>query len=128
MDNTAANETGKLEQITEVCHIEWECSEHARTQRFYEEVFGWKFSEGHGELIFCSTAKGHLGAFVRVAAPKPATSTVVYFTVSEIEPYVAAALRCGGAVHAAKHPVPSVGWSAQISDPDGNVLGLVQFE
>ena len=35
--------------------------------------------------------------------------------------------KLGGQIARGKQPVPNVGWSATVTDPDGNRVGLVQF-
>ena len=43
-----------------------------------------------------------------------------------IEAYLERTGKLGGSVVFGKKVVPSVGWSAQIADPDGNRVELVQ--
>jgi hypothetical protein len=57
---------------------------------------------------------------------KPGESPVVYIEVEEITPYLDKAKKLGGEVAVTKTEIPTLGWFAHLSDPDGNIVGLFQ--
>jgi predicted enzyme related to lactoylglutathione lyase len=110
-----------------VCHVEFDCSDLERSQRFYEGLFGWKFRAFTDEMVVFGTDDGHVGGLMRVNAVSPGGTPSVWFKVPDVAAYVSKAPSLGGSVLREKSELPHVGWSAQVADPDGNPVGLVQF-
>jgi predicted enzyme related to lactoylglutathione lyase len=110
-----------------VCHIEFPVTDFDRSQRFYEGMFGWSFRE-FGPMRVFGSGEDHIGGFMKVEHPVPMSFTQLWIQVDDVEAVLARSESCGGKVLSAKKPVPSVGWSAEVADPDGNPVGIVQFE
>lgn len=110
-----------------VCHVEFDSTDLARSQRFYEGLFGWKFRAFSEQMVVFGTDEGHVGGLEKVDQVTPGNSPSVWFQVPEIEEYLAKVEHLGGRVLRGKTELPHVGWSSQIADPDGNPVGLVQF-
>jgi predicted enzyme related to lactoylglutathione lyase len=70
-------------------------------------------------------ADQHIG-LVPGGGPQGMTSPVVYWHVPDIEGSVAAITAAGATVKEAPHDVGGGRLVATVSDPDGNVLGLLQ--
>jgi len=51
---------------------------------------------------------------------------VAYVEVEDIDATLAKVGELGGGVAMAKAEIPEMGWYAQFTDPDGNVIGLWQ--
>ena len=49
-----------------------------------------------------------------------------YINVANVDEFVRKAERLGAKVLMAKHPVPGMGWFAQLADTEGNVFALWQ--
>ncbi len=56
----------------------------------------------------------------------PGESPAVYVDVDEIEPYLQKVKVLGGGVAVPKTEIPTLGWYAHLTDPDGNIIGLFQ--
>jgi predicted enzyme related to lactoylglutathione lyase len=67
----------------------------------------------------------HIG-LVPNGGPQAMTSPVAYWQVTDIEAKLAEVTAAGGAVKEPVHPVGGGRRVATFTDPDGNVLGLVQ--
>ncbi|WP_238014539.1 VOC family protein [Dactylosporangium sp. AC04546] len=67
----------------------------------------------------------HIG-LVPGGGPQAMTSPVAYWHVSDIEAKLAEVTAAGGAVKEAAHDVGGGRLVATVTDPDGNVLGLLQ--
>ena len=67
----------------------------------------------------------HIG-LVPGGGPQGMTSPVAYWHVSDIEAKLAEVTAAGGSVKDAAHDVGGGRLVAEFTDPDGNVLGLVQ--
>lgn len=110
------------------CHIEFHCTDIKRSQAFYEGLFEWTFRSFGDDMVVFGVGDQHLGGLQKADKVEAGTSPSVWVEVDSIEGYMEMAKKLGGKVVSEKHPVPSVGWSAMLSDPDGNNVGIVQFE
>jgi len=124
--HTAMPYNGLMAKHT-VCHIEFGVSDLGRAQAFYGGLFGWSFQSFGDDMVVFGTGDQHIGGFSVSGERRPGTTPSVWFDVEDIDAMIARATELGGQVISAKHPVPHVGWAAQVSDPDGNAVGMVQF-
>jgi predicted enzyme related to lactoylglutathione lyase len=69
----------------------------------------------------------HIGGLMLKPAVTPGTSPSLWFQVANLEEAMAKAEQLGGRVISGKSPVPRVGHSAQLADPDGNPVGIVEY-
>lgn len=65
---------------------------------------------------------------MRVDKVAPGRSPSIWIEVENLDAAIAKATSLGAGILSEKSPVPHVGWSAQVTDLDGNHLGLVEFE
>lgn len=114
--------------VNQVCHIEWQVTDVQRAQAFYAGLFDWKFQSFGDTMVVFGTGTEHIGGLTKVEKVEPSSSPSVWIEVDNIEEYVTRARNLGGSLKGEKHPVPSVGWSATLGDPDGNSIGIVQFD
>ncbi len=110
-----------------ICHVEFSATDLARSQAFYEGLFGWTFRSFGDDMVVFGQGEKHIGGLIRSEARTPGNSPTVWFEVEDVDAMVTKALTVGGAAAKPKAEVPHVGWSATVSDPDGNTVGLVQF-
>lgn len=110
-----------------VCHIEYTTTDLARSQAFYEGLFAWTFRSFGDDMVVFGQGEKHIGGLVRTDARTPGTSPTVWFEVEDVDAMAAKAVSLGGALTKPRAEVPHVGWSATVTDPDGNTVGLVQF-
>jgi uncharacterized protein len=54
----------------------------------------------------------------------PAQAPVNYVVVENVDDYVRRAQKLGAKLMMEKTPVPSMGWFAQLTDPEGNVFAI----
>jgi predicted enzyme related to lactoylglutathione lyase len=113
-------------ELNTVCHVELLSTDPNRSRAFFEGLFGWQFRE-FGSMFVFGTGESHIGGLTKADAVHPASHTQVYFSVRDIDDALGRVDDLGGSVLNEKHEVPSVGWSAEVGDPDGNPIGLVQF-
>lgn len=111
-----------------ICHVEFESTNLARTQAFLEEMFGWTFRSFGETMVVFGLGDTHVGGLQKVDAVTTGSSPSIWIEVDDLDAYLSRAERMGGGIKSARSPVPGVGFSGQISDPDGNTLGLVEFE
>jgi predicted enzyme related to lactoylglutathione lyase len=111
-----------------ICHIEFEVADLERAQAFFSAIFEWKFKSFGDDMIVFGVGEDHIGGLVKKTTPRVARCAVVWFDVEDIESTLAAAVTAGGQSDGVKQPVPHVGWSGTFTDPDGNPIGVVQFD
>lgn len=109
-----------------VCHIEFEVTDFDRSQKFFESVFGWTFRE-FGPMRVFGAGDQHVGGLFQAEAVRPMSFTAIWIDVEDVAATTAKAAPSGGSVLKEKYEIPGVGWGAEIADPDGNPIGLVEF-
>lgn len=111
-----------------ICHIEIEVTDLDAGRAFYEGLFAWKFSDfGIPDMVVFGQDDKHIGGLMRVDQVSAGNSPSIWFRVKDVDASVAQAQALGAGVLSPKSAVPNVGWSACITDPFGNHVGMVQF-
>ncbi|MFN8139289.1 MAG: VOC family protein [Fimbriimonadales bacterium] len=113
--------------LNRVCHIEFAATDIARSRRFFEGLFGWTFQQFTDEMVIFGDGEDHIGGLMKAAEVSPGESPSVWIKVSSIDDLLAKTPALGGSVLRAKTELSHVGFSAQVSDPDGNPVGLVEY-
>lgn len=116
------------------CHVEIPAKDMKGVRQFYEDVFGWKFSEipGSVELGYnlleivtspdgIRSSLGTLGQDQRVVP-----FVLVKGTVEDMRRKAAQAEAAGGSVVKPPTEIPGFGAFAYLADPEGHVFGLWQ--
>lgn len=111
-----------------ICHIELETTDMSRAQAFYSGLFDWTFRAFTDDMVVFGCGDQHLGGLMRVEEVSVGRSPSIWIMVDDLDASIAKAQSLGAAVLSPKSPVPHVGWSAQITDLDGNHVGMVEFE
>lgn len=119
-----------------IVHFEIPADDTERAARFYRELFGWKIerwenSNGIEYWMVETVPTNEQGMPVRPGVnggmmPRmyPAQQPVNYIAVEDVNQAVAKAEKLGAKVMMGKTPVPGMGWFAQLTDPEGNVLAV----
>ena len=97
-------------------------------QKFYSELFGWKFYDYGGYFIGMSDDRPLCGMFQR---PRPKDRVAEprwfgYISVANVERAQRAVTKAGGRVLAEPKKMPKRGEQAVFSDPEGAVFGVVK--
>ncbi len=119
-------------------HFEIHASDPQRLIDFYATLFGWtisKWSGGDYWLIDTGDAAkpGINGGLMprRGPAPEPmagVASFVNTIDTDNVDAAMSKASELGGKICVPKMAVPGVGWLGYVSDPDGNLFGLMQAD
>ena len=119
-----------------IVHFEIPADDTERAAKFYRELFGWKIerwenSNGIEYWMVETVPTNEQGMPVRPGVnggmmPRmyPAQQPVNYIAVEDVNQAVAKAEKLGAKVMMGKTPVPGMGWFAQLTDPEGNVLAV----
>jgi predicted enzyme related to lactoylglutathione lyase len=101
-----------------VVHFEFPADKPERAERFYRDVFGWKFTKWEGPMEYWmidtgSDGPGINGGMQRRQQGAATTNTIEVSSVDET-------------VRKPKMAIAGVGWLAYCTDTEGNVFGLMQ--
>lgn len=112
-----------------VVHFEIPCDNPETTMSFFKNVFGWKFQQFGTEQYWTvetgdKGSPGINGGLMKKRDPKqPIVNSI---DVENIDKSIKEIESAGGKIVVPKMPVPTVGWLAYFTDPDGNIHGVYQ--
>lgn len=115
--------------MAKIVHFEIPVDNGERAEHFYGEVFGWQIKRWGDEPYWLveagsETEPGANGALV--GRDDLHQHPTLIAGVDDIDAVLARVRARGGVVVQEKLPVPGVGWSAYVRDPEGNLLGLFE--
>lgn len=114
-----------------VAHFEIPCDNPEKVMNFFKEVFGWKFKQFGNEQYWLAMTgddnePGIDGGIMKKRDPKqPIVNSI---NVDDIDDAVKKVEKVGGKIVVPKMPIPTVGWLAYFTDPDGNIHGIYQHD
>jgi len=97
----------------------------AKAKAVYAALLGVQPQADEAYYVGFEAAGQHIG-LVPGGGPQAMTSPVAYWHVSDIEAKLAEVTAAGATVKEAPHDVGGGRLVASVTDPDGNVLGLLQ--
>lgn len=116
-----------MSELNNLCHVEYFVTDIARSQAFYESLFGWNFQSFTPDMVVFGIGDQHIGGLMKKDVVNAGDSPSLWFRVASLEATLAKAVQVGGFTDGEKSPVPGVGFSSVIKDPDGNAVGIVEF-
>jgi uncharacterized protein len=127
-----------------IVHFEIPADQPERAVKFYRELFGWEINkwessnderEGFEYWLVRTVPTDDRGMPIRpgvngglMRRMGRAQTVVNYISVPNVDECVRKAERLGAKVFMPKRPVPSMGWFAQLEDPEGNVFAVWQTD
>lgn len=115
--------------MNRVTHFEIPSNDLPVSMKFYAEVFGWQFQQfGNQEYWLAisgdDSSPGINGAIMKpVEQGQPMCNTI---SVENLDETILQILAAGGKIVKPKFSVPTYGWLAFFSDPEGICHGIVQ--
>ena len=112
-----------------VIHFEIPSDNPEKAMDFFKEVFDWKFQQFGNEQYWSvitgdEKAPGINGGLMKKRDPRqPVVNSI---EVASIDEHTGKIEKAGGKIVVPKMAVPSVGWLAYFTDPDGNIHGIFQ--
>lgn len=115
-----------------VVHFAVHADDCARAKQFYEKVFGWTFQPWGppGFWLITTGEGGIMGALQQRQAPLSGDGMRGFectVGVDDVEAIASAVSEHGGTVTAKPFVIETVGTLLQFQDPEGNVLGAMQY-
>lgn len=109
-----------------IAKITLRSSDFARTERFYHELFGWKFHQYSATYLGFEAPAGIGGGFQRHDDFVQGDSYLIYVAVSEFESYLRRIPELGGSTAGEIEIVSETVSYVRVYDPDGNRLALLR--
>ncbi len=121
--------------MDKVVHFEIPFDDAKRAKEFYSKVFGWKINEipemnyhmVHTVEVdekMMPKESGAINGGMYKRDESSAKSPVIVIDVKSVDEYVKKVKKAGGKVVIGKRQVGDMGFYAQISDTEGNVIGI----
>jgi predicted enzyme related to lactoylglutathione lyase len=112
--------------VNSISKITLRSTDFARTERFYSELFGWKFHQYSPTYLGFQPPSGIDGGFQRRDEFSQGDSYLIYIRVEEFEPYLQRISELGGQTTGEVEVVSDSSSYVRIYDPDGNRLALLR--
>ena len=123
MDTSSQHEAQRAVE-GQVVHLDFFSGDLKRTEAFFGELFGWTFNlwEPANYLLFMDGSKKLGGGFGDMGGKPSGALTHIY--TNDIETKLSEIEAAGGKLVKTKTEIPTVGYYALFTDPDGNNMGL----
>ena len=111
-----------------IVHFEVMGKDAVKLQKFYGDLFSWKVGDAMPEMGFYGLVDGQTSGLAGGIGQEldGSTRVTVYVQVTDLTDTLDRAVAMGGKVVMPPMEIPGVVTMAQLSDPDGNVIGLVK--
>jgi len=119
-------------------HFEIHAENTDRAIAFYSKLFGWTFSQWHGQPYWLvktgeeGTPGINGGLLPRQGTAPAAMAAVSAYVcttgVENLDAMLTKAVAAGGVVAVPKMPIPTMGWLAYCKDTEGNLFGMMQMD
>jgi predicted enzyme related to lactoylglutathione lyase len=120
-----------LEMANHISHFSIHADDCARACRFYENVFGWKFTAwGPPGFFLIDTGGGIHGAVQQRSTPLAGTGMRGYectVGVDDLDAIAKAIAKHGGKILMPAAEIPTVGTLIQFMDTEGNVACAMKY-
>lgn len=115
-----------------VVHFDLPADDIIRAQKFYSEVFGWKFDKWDGPFDYWMTKTGednqpeiNGGLMERMSGQSGIVNTIDVPSVDEFSNKIQSN---GGKIVTAKEPIQGVGYLARCMDTEGNGFCIIELD
>ena len=111
-----------------ISHVEWLVTDLARSVAFLEGLFGWRFEVYSTHYRLYTPIQGTAVGLLEVRQVQPSHTTLVHVQIENLEQSLRTAQGLGASVATPPTMVPGHGRYAQVTDPDGHLIGLFQAD
>jgi predicted enzyme related to lactoylglutathione lyase len=106
-----------------VVHFEIGCRDSAKTQAFFQELFGWSVQEMGPAAMIDTGSKSGIQGHITALGHEPFHYTIFYVEVDDVAAALAKAESLGGKLLVPPITIPT-GTFAWFADLDQNTIGL----
>jgi predicted enzyme related to lactoylglutathione lyase len=131
MERLVLNNLLRLKIMPRISHFDIPVDDPERAQKFYKEVFDWKFEKWDGPMDYWMATTGteepgiNGGLSKRTSGQIGISNTI---NVPSLDDYSKKILEKGGQLIVPKMAIPKIGWFAQCTDTEGNMFGIIEMD
>ena len=118
--------------MARIIHFDMTARDVERSIKFYQDVFGWKFTKWEGPMEYWMVSTGsenepgiNGGLSIREGDNAGVVNTI---GVDSIDNTLEQIVKAGGKVVQPKGPIPGVGYFAQCTDTEGTLFGVIESD
>ncbi len=117
--------------MSRITHFDIPADDPVRAQKFYREVFDWKFEKWYGPIDYWMATTGtgepgiNGGLSKRMPGQMGMTNTITVLSVNEFSKKI---VEKGGQMIVPKMAILRVGWFAQCTDTEVNEFGIIEMD
>lgn len=126
MAKQSASKTVPMPVAGSLVHFELYTDQPPKTQKFYEDVFGWKFvkTTGMDYTLVNLPAAPNGGMMKRTTETQAVPGFLSYIQVDSVDDATKKIKKAGGKILMPKYEVAKVGWFALFEAPGGIVQAV----
>lgn len=131
MRSSVLNNLVRSKIMPRISHFDIPADDPERAQKFYKEVFDWKFEKWDGPMDYWMATTGtkepgiNGGLSKRMSGQIGISNTI---NVPSLDDYSKKILEKGGQLIVPKMAIPKIGWFAQCTDTEGNMFGIIEMD
>jgi uncharacterized protein len=129
MENNQENKN--VVHTNRIIHFDITADDPVRAQKFYGEIFGWKFDKWNAPMEYWLVKTGdekHPGIDGGLSKRGTGAESMNTIDVPSIEEYAKKIQSKGGQVIVPKMPIQGVGYFAKCKDTEGNTFGIIEMD
>jgi len=108
-----------------VVQFEIGCRDAQKTGHFYHQVFGWELGLQESPIALNTGSLEGINGFLTSLGHEPHNYVNIYIRVGNMSAAIESVRQEGGNVLVGPLPIPNGRTFAWITDPEGNMLGLI---
>ena len=116
-----------------ITHFEVPADDPARAQKFYSDVFGWKFDKWDGPTEYWMVKTGEdkepgINGGLMKRMPGQPSGMINYIEVQSVDEFSKKIQSKGGKIIKPKTQIPGVGYFAMCNDTEENLFAIIQLD
>lgn len=116
-----------------IVHFEIPAEKPERIADLYKKVLGWNVSKWEGPVDYWLIMTGPqdepgINGGIARKQDRPASGVLVTAEVASVDEVLRRITAAGGSIVVPKQAIPGIGWQAHFRDPEGNGIGILEYD
>jgi len=118
--------------MSRIVHFEIPAEKPEQIAEFYKKTLGWDILKWSGPVDYWLVGTGPedkpgINGGIARKQDRPSSGILVTAEVVSVDEALILIVASGGSIVVPKQAIPGVGWQAHFRDPEGNVIGLLEY-
>jgi uncharacterized protein len=118
--------------MSRIVHFEIPAEKPEQIAEFYKKTLGWDIIKWGGPVDYWLFGAGPedqpgINGGIARKQDRPSSGILVTAGVASVDETLKRIVESGGSIVVPKQAIPGVGWQAHFRDPEGNVIGLIEY-